>query len=166
MSPTAVPPPIVDRTPQLRKYRIETVELSGKLDDPQALATAREAITALMPFRASFYEHFGYGNAERRVECRSLRVQAAMQVAPPDLASRPRTVIHDDHRSALQRDRCVVTPVEHRAAVELGPLAAFNGIGGYAGQWAKGDGQVVIDANTADIRTQLKAFAEMDSVEL
>ncbi len=27
-----------------------------------------EVITALMPFRASFYEHFGYGNAERRVE--------------------------------------------------------------------------------------------------
>ena len=27
-----------------------------------------EPITALMPFRASFYEHFGYGNGERRVE--------------------------------------------------------------------------------------------------
>lgn len=27
-----------------------------------------EAITALMPFRASYYEHFGYGNAERRTE--------------------------------------------------------------------------------------------------
>lgn len=27
-----------------------------------------QPITALMPFRASFYEHFGYGNAERRVE--------------------------------------------------------------------------------------------------
>ena len=35
------------------------------------LAKAREReqpITALMPFRASFYEHFGYGNAETRVE--------------------------------------------------------------------------------------------------
>lgn len=27
-----------------------------------------EAITALMPFRASYYEHFGYGNAERPTE--------------------------------------------------------------------------------------------------
>jgi nitrite reductase (NO-forming) len=33
MDPAAVPPPIGDRMPQLRKYRIETVELSGKLDD-------------------------------------------------------------------------------------------------------------------------------------
>ena len=33
MSPSAVPPPIADRAPRLRKYRIETVELSGKLDD-------------------------------------------------------------------------------------------------------------------------------------
>ena len=35
------------------------------------IARARERgepITALMPFRASFYEHFGYGNAEHRVE--------------------------------------------------------------------------------------------------
>ncbi len=28
----------------------------------------QQPITALMPFRASFYEHFGYGNAEQRVE--------------------------------------------------------------------------------------------------
>lgn len=27
-----------------------------------------EPISALMPFRASYYEHFGYGNAERRVD--------------------------------------------------------------------------------------------------
>lgn len=27
-----------------------------------------EAVSALMPFRASYYEHFGYGNAERRVD--------------------------------------------------------------------------------------------------
>lgn len=27
-----------------------------------------EVLSALMPFRASFYEHFGYGNAEQRVE--------------------------------------------------------------------------------------------------
>lgn len=27
-----------------------------------------QPLTALMPFRASFYEHFGYGNAEHRVE--------------------------------------------------------------------------------------------------
>lgn len=27
-----------------------------------------EVVSALMPFRASFYEHFGYGNAETRVE--------------------------------------------------------------------------------------------------
>lgn len=27
-----------------------------------------EVISALMPFRASYYEHFGYGNAEQRVE--------------------------------------------------------------------------------------------------
>lgn len=27
-----------------------------------------EVVSALMPFRASFYEHFGYGNAEQRVE--------------------------------------------------------------------------------------------------
>jgi predicted acetyltransferase len=27
-----------------------------------------EYLSALMPFRASFYEHFGYGNAEQRVE--------------------------------------------------------------------------------------------------
>ena len=33
MSPAAVPAPITERTPQLRTYRIETVELSGKLDD-------------------------------------------------------------------------------------------------------------------------------------
>jgi nitrite reductase (NO-forming) len=33
MNPAAVPPPVADKTPQLRKYRIETVELSGKLDD-------------------------------------------------------------------------------------------------------------------------------------
>lgn len=35
------------------------------------LAKARErgeVVSALMPFRASFYEHFGYGNAEHRVE--------------------------------------------------------------------------------------------------
>jgi len=33
MDPNAVPAPIADKTPQLRKYRIETVELTGKLDD-------------------------------------------------------------------------------------------------------------------------------------
>ena len=33
MDPNAVPPAITDKTPQLRKYRIETVELNGKLDD-------------------------------------------------------------------------------------------------------------------------------------
>ncbi len=33
MSPTAVPPPIGDRAPTLVKYRIETVELEGRLDD-------------------------------------------------------------------------------------------------------------------------------------
>ncbi|NLD54869.1 MAG: nitrite reductase, copper-containing [Burkholderiaceae bacterium] len=33
MSPTAVPPPVGDRAPTLVKYRIETVELEGKLDD-------------------------------------------------------------------------------------------------------------------------------------
>jgi predicted acetyltransferase len=36
-----------------------------------ALDLARQrgqAVSALMPFRASFYEHFGYGNAEQRVE--------------------------------------------------------------------------------------------------
>lgn len=27
-----------------------------------------DVVSALMPFRASFYEHFGYGNAEQRVE--------------------------------------------------------------------------------------------------
>jgi len=35
------------------------------------LAKARERgqfVSALMPFRGSFYEHFGYGNAERRTE--------------------------------------------------------------------------------------------------
>lgn len=35
------------------------------------IAKARErgeVVSALMPFRASFYEHFGYGNAEQRVE--------------------------------------------------------------------------------------------------
>lgn len=33
MDPTAVPAPIAKRPPQLQKYRIETVELAGKLDD-------------------------------------------------------------------------------------------------------------------------------------
>lgn len=33
MDPNAVPPALTDRTPQLRKYHIETVELVGKLDD-------------------------------------------------------------------------------------------------------------------------------------
>lgn len=33
MNPAAVPPPIGAREPQLLKYRIETVELAGKLDD-------------------------------------------------------------------------------------------------------------------------------------
>lgn len=33
MDPNAVPKPIADKGPQLRKYRIETVELNGKLDD-------------------------------------------------------------------------------------------------------------------------------------
>jgi len=37
----------------------------------ETLRKARErqqVVSALMPFRASYYEHFGYGNAERRVE--------------------------------------------------------------------------------------------------
>ncbi|GIZ50388.1 copper-containing nitrite reductase [Noviherbaspirillum aridicola] len=33
MDPNAVPKPLTDKGPQLRKYRIETVELNGKLDD-------------------------------------------------------------------------------------------------------------------------------------
>jgi nitrite reductase (NO-forming) len=33
MDPNAVPPAITDSAPQFRKYRIETVELNGKLDD-------------------------------------------------------------------------------------------------------------------------------------
>ena len=33
MDPNAVPAPLADKGPQLRKYRIETVELAGKLDD-------------------------------------------------------------------------------------------------------------------------------------
>jgi predicted acetyltransferase len=37
--------------------------------DTLRLARERQQpISALMPFRASFYEHFGYGNAEQRVE--------------------------------------------------------------------------------------------------
>src|SRR5690606_18699227 len=33
LDPAAVPPPVGDRAPQLLKYRMETVELNGKLDD-------------------------------------------------------------------------------------------------------------------------------------
>ena len=33
MDPAAVPAPLGERTPQLVKYQIETVELAGKLDD-------------------------------------------------------------------------------------------------------------------------------------
>ena len=42
---------------------------SAVMHETLRLAREREQIvSALMPFRASFYEHFGYGNAEQRVE--------------------------------------------------------------------------------------------------
>lgn len=58
---------------------IKTARRGGSKDEPgvatqvmrATLDRARErgeVASALMPFRASYYEHFGYGNAERRTE--------------------------------------------------------------------------------------------------
>jgi predicted acetyltransferase len=58
---------------------IKTARRGGSKDEPgvatqvmrATLDRARErgeVVSALMPFRASYYEHFGYGNAERRTD--------------------------------------------------------------------------------------------------
>jgi hypothetical protein len=92
-----------------------------------------EVISALMPFRASFYEHFGFGNAEHRVEW---TVPLAIMPKPGELSFRFFEPGTDD---ALIRDVRQREFLAGHGDVESHPDA----INGWKTHW--NDGMVVID---------------------
>jgi predicted acetyltransferase len=105
-----------------------------------------EVITALMPFRASFYEHFGFGNAERRVEW---TVPLAVMPKPGELAFRFYEPLVDD---ALIRDLRQREFLAGHCDVESHPDA----LEGWKSHW--NDGMVVIDQPRGSTQAQGFAF--------